>query len=135
MYLDTVQAIKRKVSHNGVIPVITFLFIWMPYSIAIYGPPLSQFLKNFKSFWDLKNISSTCALTGFFWLLSHVIYLKLTRVLQDYLLSKLQFLNDELQLHPKKQFGNVAKLFWSFYQSKIEAWERRQSCNTLVSLR
>mgnify|MGYP001183287323 CR=1 FL=1 len=25
--------------------------------------------------------SSTCALTGFFWLLSHVIYLKLTRAL------------------------------------------------------
>ena len=27
--------------------------------------------------------SSTCALTGFFWLLSHVIYLKLTRELQE----------------------------------------------------
>ena len=32
--------------------------------------------------------SSTCALTGFFWLLSHVIYLKLTRELQECLLSQ-----------------------------------------------
>ena len=31
--------------------------------------------------------SSTCALTGFFWLLSHVIYLKLTRALYEFLLS------------------------------------------------
>ena len=27
--------------------------------------------------------SSTCALTGFFWLLSHMIYLKLTKVLKE----------------------------------------------------
>ena len=32
--------------------------------------------------------SSTCALRGFFWLLSHVIYLKLTRELQECLLSQ-----------------------------------------------
>ena len=32
--------------------------------------------------------SSTCPLTGFFWLLSHVIYLKLTRVLKECLLSQ-----------------------------------------------
>ena len=32
--------------------------------------------------------SSTCALTSFFWLLSHVIYLKLTKVLEECLLSQ-----------------------------------------------
>ena len=32
--------------------------------------------------------SSTCPLTGFFWLLSHVIYLKLTKVLYECLLSQ-----------------------------------------------
>ena len=32
-------------------------------------------------FSKVRNRSSTCPLTGFFWLLSHVIYLKLTRVL------------------------------------------------------
>ena len=36
----------------------------------------------------IRPCSSTCALTGFFWLLSHVIYLKLTRVLQGCLLSQ-----------------------------------------------
>ena len=38
---------------------------------------------------------------------------------------KLKFLNDKLQLHPKKLFGNMAKLFWSFYYSKVcklETW-------------
>ena len=38
---------------------------------------------------------------------------------------KLQFLNDKLQLYPKKLFGNMAKLFWSFYYSKVcklETW-------------
>ena len=32
---------------------------------------------------------------------------------------KLQFLNDRLQLYPKKLFGNLAKLFWSFYHPKV----------------
>ena len=32
--------------------------------------------------------SSTCALTGFFWLLRHVIYLKLTKVLKECFLSQ-----------------------------------------------
>ena len=32
--------------------------------------------------------SSTCALTGFFWLLSHVICLKLTKVLKECFLSQ-----------------------------------------------
>ena len=35
-----------------------------------------------------KSRSSTCPLTSFFWLLSHVIYLKLTRVLYECLLSQ-----------------------------------------------
>ena len=32
---------------------------------------------------------------------------------------KLQFLNDKLQIHLKKLFGNLAKLLWSFYHSKV----------------
>ena len=32
---------------------------------------------------------------------------------------KLQFLNDKLQLYPKKLFGTLAKLFWSIYHSKV----------------
>ena len=41
--------------------------------------------------------SSTCPLTGLFWLLSQVIYLKLTRVYKSVFFlnfTKLQFLND-----------------------------------------
>ena len=32
---------------------------------------------------------------------------------------KLQFLNNKLQLYPKKLFGTLAKLFWSVYHSKV----------------
>ena len=32
---------------------------------------------------------------------------------------ELQFLNDKLQLYPKKLFGTLAKLVWSIYQSKL----------------
>ena len=50
-------------------------------------------------------------LTGFFWLFSHVIYLKLTRVLKECLLSQASILSYELQLYPKKlhiwQFGII----------------------------
>ena len=35
--------------------------------------------------------SSTCALTGFFWLLSHVIYLKLTKVSEEFFLSQTEW--------------------------------------------
>ena len=38
--------------------------------------PKQFFFKKLHTLW-----SSTCPLTGFFWLLSHVIYLKLTKVL------------------------------------------------------
>ena len=41
--------------------------------------------------WKLSSVEprfSTCALTGFFWLLSHVIYLKLTKVLKECFLSQ-----------------------------------------------
>ena len=40
--------------------------------------------------------SSTCPLTGFFWLLSHVIYLKLTKVLYEFLLSQAEWWVAEL---------------------------------------
>ena len=35
--------------------------------------------------------SFTCALTGFFWLLSHLIYLKLTKVLKECFLSQTEW--------------------------------------------
>ena len=125
--------------------------------------------------------SSTCALTGFFWLLSHVIYLKLTKVLKECFLSqtewwvvkviflslrpeawtfwKLNFVNPlRFTSHQKKLrklitfqaykllsdkmtktiLPNCQIAFLSLtviYHSKNEAWERRHSCNTLVSLR
>ena len=75
-----------------------------------------------ESVWFLDSVgsrSSTCPLTGFFWLLSHVIYLKLTRELIECLLSQASILNDKLQLYPKKPFGTLAKLFWSIYHSKV----------------
>ena len=40
--------------------------------------------------------SSTCPLTGFFWLFSHVIYLKLTKVLYECLLSQAEWWVAEL---------------------------------------
>ena len=40
--------------------------------------------------------SSTCPLTSFFWLLSHVIYLKLTKVLYECLLSQAEWWVAEL---------------------------------------
>ena len=53
--------------------------------------------------------SITCAVTSFFFELSHVIYLKLTRVIQECLLS-LNELNDFfLQFYKKKLFGT-----WKF---------------------
>ena len=33
--------------------------------------------------------------------------------------AKLQFLNDRLQVYPKKIFGTLAKKFWSIYHSKV----------------
>ena len=48
--------------------------------------------------------SSTCPLTGFFWLLSHVIYLKLTIVQEYYMSVFFSKLSDEqknLELHQK----------------------------------
>ena len=58
--------------------------------------------------------SITCALTSFFFELSHVIYLKLTRVIQECLLS-LNELNDFfLQFYKKK------KLFGTWKFGKID---------------
>ena len=121
--------------------------------------------------------SSTCALTGFFWLLSHVIYLKLTKLLKEYFLSQTEWwvvkvlflsLGPEAWTFWKPNFVNPLRFTshqknWEncllfklsdkmtktilphcqiaflgvtvIYHSKIEAWERRQYCITLVSLR
>ena len=50
--------------------------------------------------------SSTCPLTGFFWLLSHMIYLKLTRVLKVCLLSQSQ-LRTELSAKSISQSSQI----------------------------
>ena len=59
------------------------------------------------SFSQLSLGSITCALTSFFFELSHVIYLKLTRVIQECLLS-LNELNDFfLQFYKKKTIWHL----------------------------
>ena len=58
--------------------------------------------------------SITCALTSVFFELSHVIYLKLTRVIQECLLS-LNEMNDFFYNFTKKNYlalGNLAKLMF-----------------------
>ena len=69
--------------------------------------------------------SSTCALTGFFWLLSHVIYLKLTKVLYECLLinfTKLQFLNNKIYSYTKNNYLALGNLvFWSISSLKTKS--------------
>ena len=62
-------------------------------------------------FWHQEPMSSTCPLTGFFWLLSHVIYLKLTRVLLDCLLSQAEWWVAELLFLSLNNWGlNFCKM-------------------------
>ena len=67
--------------------------------------------KGLKIRYTLVLWSSTCPLTGFFWLLSHVIYLKLTRVLlyKSVFFPKRMKLMIKLTIIPKKLFGT-----WQF---------------------
>ena len=73
--------------------------------------------------------SFTCALKGFFLLLSHVIYLKSWQEnYKSVFFPKLQFLNDKLQLYTQKNYvplGNLAKfMFWSISSFKnLQAWK------------
>ena len=87
--------------------------------------------------------SSTCPLTSFFWLLSHVIYLKLTKVLYECLLSQaewwvvellflslniwgLNFLQNEssqssqIYLSPEKLRKMFTFQSWNFLNDKID---------------
>ena len=66
--------------------------------------------------------SSTYALTSFFWLLSQVIYLKLTRELQECL--PFPSLNFWMINYSFTQKSYLAKLFWSFYHSKVCTFEK-----------
>ena len=54
-------------------------------------------------------MSSSCPLTSFFWLLSHMIYLELIKVLLECLLSQSCFWMTKLKVIPKKtwQFGKI----------------------------
>ena len=67
--------------------------------------------------------SSTCPSTSFFWLLSHVIYLELTRVSYECLLSRAEWWVAELYIIPKKTILHLAIwknwCFGQFYHSKI----------------
>jgi hypothetical protein len=98
-----------------------------------YGPRIGFFytreigldfsIQDFWSYW-----SSTCPLTRFFRPLSHVIYLKLTKVLSECLLSKMN------EIIPKKNnlaLGNLAKLiFWLILSFKnLQNWK----VNTFLS--
>ena len=52
---------------------------------------LDRLILNSGYFLETTPGSSACALTGFFWLLSHVIYLKLTKVLKECFLSQTEW--------------------------------------------
>ena len=72
--------------------------------------------------------SSTCALTSFFWLLGHVIYLKLTRVeCLLYHFTKFQFLNNKIYSYTKKTYLALANLILSF--KNLQDWK----VNSLLS--
>ena len=60
------------------ISISKLLFQHFSFKISVSKFLLKNF--HFQKFIDCTRLT-TCALTGFFWLLSHVIYLKLTRVL------------------------------------------------------
>ena len=60
----------------------------LPSDGFVNGQMIAELDKPSKFFHTIRDRSSTCALRGFFWLLSHVIYLKLTRELQECLLSQ-----------------------------------------------
>ena len=53
---------------------------------------------------------STCALRGFFWLLSHVIYLKVTRELHDCLRSQASIFEWWITVIPKKAIWHFGKI-------------------------
>ena len=71
--------------------------------------------------------SSTCALTGFFWLLSHVIYLKLTKVLKECFLSqtewwvvKVLFLSLRPEVWTFWRLNFVNRLRFTSHQKKVK---------------
>ena len=69
--------------------------------------------------------SSTCPLKSFFWLLSHMIYLKLKRVLSESLLSKMNEITDKIYNYTKETnlaFGNLE--FWLILSFKnLQDWK------------
>ena len=56
--------------------------------------------------------SSTCPLTSFFWLLSHVIYLKLTRVLYECLLSQIWVMGSITSFSVSQQLRSELSAKW-----------------------
>ena len=155
-------------------PLVDKSFVPASQQTSILYCRFSDFIYGRKFFCHVALWSATCALTCFFWLLSHVIYLKLTKVLTECFLSQTEWwevkvlflsLRPEVWTFWKLNFVNplrftshqkkLRKLFtfqaWKLlsdkltkkaflvitviYHSKIEAWERRHSCNSLVSLR
>ena len=67
--------------------------------------------------------SSTCALTGFFWLLSHVIYLKLTKCFlsqTEWWLVKVLFLSLRLEAWTFWKLNIVNPLRFTSHQKKLK---------------
>ena len=56
--------------------------------------------------------SSTCALTGFFWLLSHMIYLNLTKVLKERFLSQTLVMMSSIEV----LFLSLRPEAWTFWK-------------------
>ena len=82
------------------VPSITFFHNYLQNSLQKLLKIIVYFLiMKIKSLRALR--SSTCRLTGFFWLFSHMTYLKLTRVYyKSAFFPKLQF----FKLYPKKDY-------------------------------
>ena len=111
--------------HYIIANILGFLFMCLFLSVCF---------NSVKGLW-----SSTSPLTGFFWLLSHVIYLKLRKVF-FFNFTKVQFLNDKIYSYTKKTIWHLAIwqnwCFGQFYHLKfsfgkedtliilLSAWDR-----------
>ena len=76
---------------------------------------VSRYIEN-HSFLSIR--FSTCALTGLFWLLSHVIYFKLTKELQECLLSQASIFEWWITIIPKKAIWHFGKIVLFNYSLK-----------------
>ena len=104
-------------------------------------------MSKFQTVYSLQgalNVKTDSALRDFFWLLSHVIYLKLTRVLQEGLksnqFSQFFLVRGKSEWIDKIYFAESSDISYSETEKEVllpitHLWEKRHFYNTLVSLR